>query len=186
MRVISGEKRGQRLIAPEGMDVRPTENRTKESLFNILSPILYDSVVLDLFAGSGAIGIEFLSRGSKFTYFIDNSSNSIDTIKENLRHTKLVGKSKVIKTDAIRALEEFRLESTKFDYIYVDPPFIEKDLIEDVLNLVSEGNLLEDKGIVVVEHAKNVNLNEEYNDFKRYDFRKYGKRVISFYKTKEV
>ncbi len=88
MRVISGDKKGFKLKAPKGMDTRPTEDRIKESLFNILGPINENSIVLDLFSGSGSIGIEFLSRGgAKFVYFIDNSNLSISTIKENIAHT---------------------------------------------------------------------------------------------------
>jgi len=186
LRVISGNNRGKKLIAPEGSDVRPTENRTKESLFNILSPLKQESVVLDLFAGSGAIGIEFLSRGAKVVYFVDNSLRSINTVKENLNNTRLTNRSEILMKDAITALEQFIRSYMQFDYIFIDPPFMKVELIEQALNLISEGNILNVGGIIIVEQSKEVVLLEQYNNILKYDYRKYGKRALSFYKTEEV
>lgn len=100
MRVISGERKGHNLVAPKGRNVRPTEDRVKESLFNIISPIVPGSIILDLFAGTGSIGIEFLSRGASFGFFVDKSVDSITSIKRNLEHTKYEGKSEILNLDA--------------------------------------------------------------------------------------
>ena len=123
MRVISGLKKGHKLKAPKGLEVRPTEDKIKESLFNILGNIDKDSLVLDLFGGSGSIGIEFLSRGARACYFVDISSNSISYIKDNLSHTGLNELANVIKSDSVKAIKQLSNRNLKFDYIYIDPPF---------------------------------------------------------------
>lgn len=186
MRVISGEKKGHRLKAPKGMDVRPTEDKIKESIFNIIRPLKIESIVLDLFAGSGSIGIEFLSRGAKKAYFVDASQNSIDVIKENINHTKLGDKSKVLKMDANRALSKFSGDNLKFDYIYLDPPFKYHELLYKVINSIDKYDLLESNGVLLIEHEKELNLEEEINNLNKYDFRNYGSKSISFYKKQEV
>lgn len=186
MRVISGEKRGHKLKAPKGRDVRPTEDRIKESLFNIINPITADSIVLDLFSGSGAIGIEFLSRGSKITYFTDISSTSISTIKENLEHTKLIDKSVIINKDAIKALKYFSELKLKFDYIYLDPPFKEHKLLNEAINSIIENDLLNNKGVLIIEQEKDLVLDDSYKDYIKYDSRNYGNSSLVFYRKKEV
>lgn len=186
MRVISGDKRGHKLKAPKGSDTRPTEDKIKESLFNIIRPFKYDSVVLDLFAGSGSIGIEFLSRGSKEAYLVDSSIYSIDVIKENLAHTRLKEKAKVLKIDARRAIEKFKEENIKFDYIYLDPPYKEHELLNNIINKISNYNLLENDGILIIEHEKELILENTIFNLTIFDNRNYGSKSISMYKRQEV
>lgn len=183
MRVISGEKKGHRLKAPKGNDTRPTEDKIKESLFNIIRPIKNDAVVLDLFAGSGSIGIEFLSRGASKAYFVDLSSKSIAIIKENLDHTKLEDRSVVLKKDASRALNIFRDDNIKFDYVYLDPPYINVDLLKKTLKQLASYNLIAENGLLIIEHKKELELEDVlFDTFIKYDFRNYGSKSISFYK----
>jgi 16S rRNA (guanine(966)-N(2))-methyltransferase RsmD len=186
LRVISGDKKGHRLKAPKGFDVRPTEDKIKESIFNILKPLKIEFTVLDLFAGSGSIGIEFLSRGAKKVYFIDVKQNSIDIIKENLRHTKLEDKSTVLKLEANRALRKFLKDNLKFDYIYLDPPFKNHELLFNVVDYITKHDLLEKNGLILIEHEKELNLKLNINNFYRCDYRNYGSKSISFYKKQEV
>lgn len=180
MRVISGLKKGYKLKGPKGKDTRPTEDRIKESLFNILSYIDEESTVLDLFAGSGSIGIEFLSRGAKKAYFIDRSYLSIKTIKENLGHTGLEGKSKVIKNDAIGSIKLLANENIKFNYIFIDPPYGQNLIIEALENLWEQDILVED-GTIIIEHEKGLELEGKICGFKKIDSRNYGSKSLSFY-----
>ena len=184
--MISGEKKGHRLIARKGRDVRPTENRVKESLFNIISPISSDAVILDLFAGTGGIGIEFLSRGAAFTYFVDRGSESISAIRKNLEHTKFLDKSEVIVLDARVAIKRFAAKETKFDYIYIDPPYNQVDLFHDVLQLISDNGLLKVNGLAIVEHDKKLTLKDAYGDITKFDERSYGSKLMTYYKPEEV
>ena len=141
MRIISGSRRGLRLKGPKGDQTRPTEDRIKESLFNILYNINGDHVILDLFGGSGSVGLEFLSRGAKKAYFIDKSNNSIACIRDNIAHTKFEDESVVIKNDFQRALKLLSKKKIKFDYIFIDPPY-ERGLISKALDIIGEEDIL--------------------------------------------
>lgn len=184
MRVISGIVKGHKLKAPKGNKVRPTEDRIKESLFNILGNISEDSLVLDAFGGSGSIGIEFLSRGAKKTFFVDNYYDSISTIKENLRHTKLVDNSEVFQSDIFKALKRFGKGKIEFDYIYLDPPFKQDGLVDKVLQNIDRENILNEKGILIIEHEKELKLKDYIYSFEKFDHRRYGSKSIDFYKKK--
>ena len=187
MRVISGIRKGHKLKSSKGQTTRPTEDRIKESLFNILGKLKEDSLVLDLFAGSGSIGIEFLSREAKAAYFIDSSYDSIKTIKENLTHTKLLEDAFVYKKDSLSAIEFFKDQDLKFDYIYIDPPFKNHELLFNVLKNLNKYTILKNDGIIIIEHEKSLKLDTEISAFKMIDSRNYGSKSISFFKiTKEV
>ena len=132
MRVISGSARGLKLVSPEGIKTRPTLDRVKEALFSMLYPYLSGALILDLFAGSGALGIEALSRGADKSYFIDNSGEAISCIKSNISAAKFAEASVVIKTDAIEFLKNC---NQKFDIIFLDPPYA-NGLYENAINLI--------------------------------------------------
>ena len=182
MRVISGLRKGHKLKTPKGTDVRPTEDRVKESLFNILKNIDQNSIILDGFAGSGSIGIEFLSRGAKLCYFIDRSAESIKSIEENLTHTKLKENGIVIKRDLLLMIKDFKKDNIKFDYIYLDPPFNQLNLVKDVLNEISLNDILNINGKIIIEHEKELELEEKLYNFEKTDHRKYGSKIITFYR----
>lgn len=184
MRVISGTRKGHRLKAPKGKKVRPTEDRIKESLFNILGNINENSIVLDAFAGSGSIGIEFLSRGAKITYFVDDFYDSISIIKKNLEHTKLIDKARIIKSDIFPLLKKFNKDSVLFDYIYLDPPFNQEELAPKLLKEIHKEGLLSNKGLIIVEHGKKTIMDDNILDFEKIDSRKYGSKSLTFYKIK--
>ncbi|SHJ58635.1 16S rRNA (guanine(966)-N(2))-methyltransferase RsmD [Tepidibacter formicigenes] len=184
MRVISGSARGLKLKSPKGMDVRPTTDRVKESVFNIINNRLIDSFVLDIFSGTGSLGIEALSRGAQKCTFIDSSKESIKVIKENIEKARVNDKSEVILSDAISAINKLGVRRDKFDIIFMDPPYL-KNLIEPVLEEISKKNILEEDGIIIVEHDTKDELLEEINNLYKYREKKYGNTTISFFALEE-
>lgn len=156
MRVIAGSARRIPLKSLDGMDTRPTTDRIKETLFNILAPCLYDSRFLDLFAGSGGIGIEALSRGAKEAVFVEKNPKAMQCIQENLQKTHLSSKGTTMAMDVMTAL--YRLEGKKqFDYIFLDPPYREK-LEQKVLVYLADSELLSEDGIIIVEALKDTSF----------------------------
>lgn len=147
MRVISGLARGKKLLCADGISIRPTLDRVKESIFNMIAFDVPDSACLDLFCGSGALGIEALSRGAKRAVFVDLSDKSVDITKKNLELTHLGGNAKVCKNDA---LEYLKNTNDKFDIIFLDPPY-ESSIYEDVILTILERKILTPDGIVVLE-----------------------------------
>lgn len=186
MRVISGSRKGHKLFVPKGIYIRPTEDRLKESFFNIISPLEDNSIVLDLFAGTGSIGIEFLSREAKLAYFVDKSRESIEYVNKNLLHTKLADKAVVLHLEAKKALLLFEKDKISFNYIYIDPPFADLDLFINTINLIESLNLLSQNGLLIIEHDERVILDKYCFKFEKIDERKYGKNLLTFYKYKEV
>ena len=150
MRVIAGSARSLRLQTPSGSDVRPTTDRIKETLFNILSPSLYDCDFLDIFAGSGGIGIEALSRGAGSAVFIENAAPSLACINANLEHTGLKDRATVLRSDAVLGIERLFSLGRRFDIIFMDPPYgrlLEKQVLECIL----AHPILKEEGIIVAE-----------------------------------
>lgn len=151
MRVIAGIAKGHKLQAPEGMQTRPTTDRIKETLFNILSPDLMDCSFLDLFSGTGAIGIEALSRGAKKAVFVDSSIESRKIIDNNLSHTKLADKAVVYTNKVVEVILALGEKSEKFDIIFMDPPY-KKGYVEEALKAIKDAELLNEQGYIVIEH----------------------------------
>jgi 16S rRNA (guanine(966)-N(2))-methyltransferase RsmD len=173
-RIISGTAKNINLSVPK-KGTRPITDRAKSALFSILSNITLNSIVLDLFAGSGSLGIEALSRGAKFAVFVDSADESVKCISENLQKAKLSNKAEVINSDA----KNYVLFSKRnFDLIFIDSPY--SDTNTDIINLASE--CLKKDGIIVVKHSPTYKTPDEINTLLKVDHRKYGKNAISFYK----
>ena len=152
MRAIAGSARSLKLKTLEGMDTRPTTDRIKETLFNIIGPSVYDSIFLDLFSGSGGIGIEALSRGAKEAVFVENNPKAMRCIKDNLKFTRLESKAATMTADVMNAL--YRLEGEKvFDIIFMDPPY-DHELEKKVLEYLSGSELVYDDTTIIVEASK--------------------------------
>jgi 16S rRNA (guanine(966)-N(2))-methyltransferase RsmD len=151
MRVIAGKARRIQLITPEGMNTRPTTDRIKETLFNMISSELYDCRFLDLFSGSGGIGIEALSRGAKKCTFVENNSEALRCIKENLKKTRLEEAAEVIKTDAVSAVKSLALKGEEpYDIIFMDPPY--NNLYEkEVLDALKDTALADENTTIIIE-----------------------------------
>ncbi len=183
MRVIAGSARRLNLKAPKGMDTRPTTDRVKESLFNMLNPDLYGCVFLDLFSGSGGIGIEALSRGAAKAVFVDRSPVCAGIIKENLDFTRLAENAEVIQSDVFAAVKKLGDRGEKFDIIFMDPPYLEGFYIP-VLAEIRKAGILSEDGYVVAECSKDHRLPsvEGYEIIKE---RKCGPAVMTFLNLEE-
>lgn len=153
MRVISGSARGLKLKAPDGMSTRPTADRIKESLFNIISADLYESRFLDLFSGSGSIAIEALSRGAKEAVLVDADFKSAAVIKQNLKASRLEGRAEVFNCDVISAINRLGKRGDKFDIIFMDPPY-NKDFVNAALSAVVKADILSDEGYIIAEQSQ--------------------------------
>ena len=176
MRVISGKYKGKILKGFNIDGTRPTMDRVKESLFGIIQSKIKDSVVLDLFAGSGSLGIEALSNGSSECYFVDNNIEPINILKQNIRDIKET--THVMKSDYKIALELFKNSNIRFDIIFLDPPY-KFNLINDCLNKIVEYNLLNTNGIVVCEYETEFVDNDVLELLKE---KKYGSKKIKIFK----
>lgn len=152
MRVVAGKARSLQLKSVPGMDTRPTTDRIKETLFNILSPFVPDSEFLDLFSGSGGIGIEAISRGANNACFVDNSRNAVKVIKENLAHTRFLEQSEVIASDCISAIRMLESRHRTFDIIFMDPPY-NKELEKEVLFALANSSLIDEDTLIIVESS---------------------------------
>ncbi|HCT65013.1 MAG TPA: 16S rRNA (guanine(966)-N(2))-methyltransferase RsmD [Lachnospiraceae bacterium] len=179
MRVISGKARGHKLAAPEGLDTRPTTDRIKESLFNIIAPDIYDCEFLDLFSGSGSIGIEALSRGAKKAVFVDSGKKALEAIEYNLNHTKLIDNAKIIRTDVFAAIKMLGNENAKFDIIFMDPPYM-SGLYKPTLMAILAADILNKDGCIIAEHPAKVEL-PVAEGFKIVRTKDYKKTVMSFW-----
>jgi 16S rRNA (guanine(966)-N(2))-methyltransferase RsmD len=152
MRVISGQARGLKLKAPSGLETRPTTDRIKESFFNIISPELYDADFLDLFSGSGGIGIEALSRGASSAVFVDFGNESIEVINDNLTRARLADKAEVIKGNVLSVIASLGTRGRKFDIIFMDPPY-SQGLVEAALAAIHSADILKEGGFIVAEQS---------------------------------
>lgn len=182
MRVITGTARGKKLKTLEGMDVRPTTDKVKEAVFSSIQFDLEGAAVIDLFAGSGQMGIEALSRGAKSAVFTDISKKSIDIINENLEYTELKGNAKVINTDGTDYLKS---SAAKFDIAILDPPY-RKGLIEKSLPLLE--NLMNEGGKIICEHEKELKLENCYDKIRILKTYNYGRISVTVFiaENKEV
>jgi len=152
MRVIAGTARRLQLKTLDGLDTRPTTDRIKETLFNMLTPYISGSVFLDLFAGSGGIGIEALSRGAKEAVFVEKNPKAMACVKDNLQYTKLAHKAAALTTDVLTALH--KLDGDKqFDYIFMDPPY-NQELERKVLEFLADSSLMTEDCVIIIEASK--------------------------------
>lgn len=179
MRIISGKGKGTKLITKKGDTTRPTADRVKEAMFSILSEKIVDSEILDLFAGSGALGLESLSRGASFVTFCENDKESIAIIKKNIEktHNEIDTNTNVYYIDAVRFL---KTTDKKFDIVFLDPPY--EYSIDKVLKTIFEEKILNPSGIIVYETEKDF---EDFKEFMIIDKRKYGRPYIIFLEEKK-
>lgn len=159
MRVIAGKARRLPLKTIPGVDTRPTTDRIKETLFNMLQPDLQDTFFLDLFSGSGAIGIEALSRGAEFAWFVEQNKAACQCIEENLTFTKLLPQSEIMQMDCMHAIVKLEQKEVVFDYIFMDPPY-RKQWENQVLEKLSDSSICAEKTTVILETAKDISLDE--------------------------
>ena len=178
MRVITGKARGVVLKTPDGMATRPTTDRVKEALFNIIQFDIPTARVLDLFGGTGQLGIEALSREAKSAVFVDEREDACRIIRENLKRTKLEAYGRVVRSDYMAFLKTCR---EKFDIVLLDPPYAEV-FLENSLKMITEIDILQTGGIIVTERPKGKDLPWDFPGFSRSKDYKYGNTLITIYR----
>jgi len=181
-RIIAGKYKGLILKAPKGKNTRPTIDRTKEALFSIILPYLKDAVVLDLFAGTGSLGLEALSRGARFVYLNDYNKNSNNIIKENIARCKIEDGYLIVQLDYKKAINRI---NEKLDVVFLDPPY-EKGFIAASIEKLLLNDIIRANGIIVCEHGKNELMHDNFPTLKLIMQRKYGIANISIYKKEEI
>ena len=190
MRVIAGIYRSRILKSLKGLALRPTSDRLRETLFNVLGSGIQGSRFVDVFAGTGAVGIEALSRGAEHVSFIENHAPSAALIRTNLTSLKVHSGVSVICADAIRGLETLEAKvkagHTGYDYIFMDPPYAAAADYSRVLQKLDASHLLTDRGIVTVEHRKTFDLPDSFGTLKRVRLLRQGDAALSFYRREEA
>ena len=181
MRVITGSARGVQLKTPDGMATRPTADRVKEALFSIIQFDIPTAKVLDLFGGTGQLGIEALSRGAASAVFVDAGEAACRLIRENLRRTRLEANAAVIRSDYLAYLKRCR---EKFDIIFLDPPYAEV-FLENALKCIAEIDILQSGGIIVAERPVGKDLPWDFEGFTRSKDYKYGTVLLTVYRKNE-
>jgi 16S rRNA (guanine966-N2)-methyltransferase len=179
VRIISGHLRGRRLAAVPGLATRPTTDRTREALFNILGPSVANRQVLDLFSGTGALAIEALSRGAQSALLVDNSQKALATIRKNITNCGLAGIASVRCFDLRRRLTLFATYPNCFDLIFMDPPY-GRHLVDSTLKRLHDSGALAEKALIVAEHHVDDPLTSGGKRFSLEDQRQYGKTLVSF------
>lgn len=180
MRVVSGTNKGISLKAVPGNSTRPTTDKVKEAIFNMIGPYFEGGVGLDLFAGSGGLGIEALSRGLDKIIFVDKDGKAIHTIKTNIAACRLEDNSEVYRNDAERAIKALIKREAVFDYIFLDPPYKKQQLEKLVTTIDGEGLLASD-GVIVCEHGSEISLPAKIGNLEQVKHEKYGIIAVSIY-----
>ncbi|HEY9576374.1 MAG TPA: 16S rRNA (guanine(966)-N(2))-methyltransferase RsmD [Pseudobacillus sp.] len=181
MRVISGTQKGIPLKAVPGNSTRPTTDKVKESIFNMIGPYFSDGIGLDLYAGSGGLGIEALSRGFSKMIFVDRDMKAIQTVKANLAACRFSNQSEVYRNDAERALKAVAKRDLVFDGIFLDPPYAKQQL-ERLLERIDEQKLLAQNGFIVCEHGSDHTLSREIGGLQQVRMETYGIIRVSIFK----
>lgn len=185
MRVISGYARGKRLKAPSGLHTRPITDMIKEALFNVWGSDIDESSVLDLFAGSGSVGIEALSRGAARAVFVDNDKNAVKIIHENLHNCGFNNGYELYHNDVFRAVDIFSRNHRCFDYIYIDPPFTEDRIFDQVMMALGKADILDREGILVIRTRRQRELTPSFGKLIKYREKSYGESTLHYYRCIE-
>lgn len=179
MRVITGEAKGRRLETLEGVDVRPTTDKVKEAIFSGIQFDIPGRSFLDLFAGSGQMGIEAISRGAKDATFVDSSRKAVEVVRKNLSNVGFYNRAKVVHSDGLSFLGT---NTQEYDIVFLDPPY-EKGILQEVLPIVAEK--IKKTGIIIAESNENDNILHNYGEFVLDRQRRYGKIRVSVYRHKD-
>lgn len=177
MRIIAGKLKGRRLNTPKDNKIRPTTDKVKEAIFSMLMPHLEEATVIDLFAGTGNLGLEAISRGARHCYFCDKARESLQLIKENIGYCQVENQSTIISGDYERNLERIH---EKADIIFLDPPY-KAGLLENCLHKIGELDLLTEEGVLLVERGFREILPEEIGVFTKIKEKRYGTILVSLF-----
>jgi len=180
LRIISGEARGRRLARFRGQKIRPASDKVRGAIFNILGSAFEGREVLDLFAGTGALGIEALSRGAKRVVFVESSPASLRVVEENLELCRCGARAELVKVPVERGVKLLIKRGEQFDFIFLDPPY-GKGLVEKALKMLSSGKILKEDGIITLKHSDRELPSERYGSLILNDQRAYGSQYVSFF-----
>ncbi|MDT8716463.1 16S rRNA (guanine(966)-N(2))-methyltransferase RsmD [Clostridium sp. 19966] len=181
MRVIAGIAKGRNLLPPEGMQTRPTLDRVKEAMFNIIQNKVPFSRALDVFAGTGSLGLEAVSRGAKSCILVDKHSGTFSLLKKNVTNLGFEDKCRCLNMDSYDVLNFLGKEGEKLDLIFIDPPYL-KNMIPKAIELVFNNGLLNYDGLIVTKIDSTEEIYEGYLNLKLINYRKYGHTIVCFYK----
>ena len=179
MRIISGTSKGKKLRSLRGQAIRPTSDRVKESIFNILGQEVDGKYILDLFAGTGNLGIEALSRGATRTVFVEKERSAIDLIKKNLSHCGFEDRVHIMTGEVERAIRLLHRKGEVFDFIFMDPPY-RRGLVQKTLGILQTEPLHHEDSILVIEHDRREPLSESMEEWVLLRKRRFGDTVVSF------
>ncbi len=182
MRVIAGTYRSRRLRALPGRETRPTSDRLRETLFNVLADSVQGAVWLDLYAGTGAVGIEALSRGARRVCFVESSRKAAALIRANLRDLGAESACELLEREVMAALRKLDAQGARFDFCFLDPPYRQEKAYDEVLGFLSPSELLPEKGVVIAEHDKHFDPGDGLGGLRRCRTLKQGDAVLSFYR----
>jgi len=186
VRVIAGEYRSRPLRSLRGMDIRPTTDQLRETLFNVLTAgnagALEGSAWIDLFAGTGAVGIEALSRGAAKVYFVESSAAAAKVIRQNLKSLQVESGFEVVQSDALKALRRLQAEGVAVDFVFLDPPYRMERAYREVLEFVGTSTLVKPEGAVIAEHEKRFDPGEEFGGLKTARKLVQGDAALRFYR----
>jgi 16S rRNA (guanine(966)-N(2))-methyltransferase RsmD len=184
MRVIAGKYRSRPLRSLRGVDVRPTSDRLREALFDVIAADVPESVWLDLYAGTGAVGIEALSRGARMVFFVESSHRAAELVRANLHSLGVEEGFQVIERDAVQALRLLDSQAVACDFCFLDPPYRMQDAYEEALGFLSQSRLLRPSSIVIAEHDKRFDPGAKCGALERYRELRQGDAVLSFYRLR--
>lgn len=182
MRVIAGQAKNKKLLAPSGLSTRPLTDMIKEALFNVLGEKVIGADFLDLFCGSGNAGIEALSRGASRVIFIDSSTEAIKAVKNNIANCGFDEGFEVYRNDVFRALEIMKKRELKFDIIFADPPFTNPGIFDKVMQALDKADILKEDGILVIRSKRDKEMPEKMKFISRYRLSSYGDSTLHYYK----
>ncbi|WP_027623424.1 16S rRNA (guanine(966)-N(2))-methyltransferase RsmD [Clostridium lundense] len=184
MRIIAGLAKGRKLLSPEGMGTRPTLDRVKENIFNIIQNHVYGTKALDLFAGTGSLGLEAVSRGAKECYLIDKGETTFKYLQQNVINLKFEDKCKCLNVDSYEALNLFIKKGIVFDLIFIDPPYV-REMIPPAMDVIDKNDLLVKEGLIVTKIDSSEEIYEGSQRIGLIDHRKYGNTTICLYRYRE-
>ena len=188
MRVIAGKFRSRPLRSLRGLDIRPTSDRLRETLFNVLTAgnpqALKGSVWLDLFAGTGAVGIEALSRGAEMVYFVECAKPAAELVRQNLQSLGIAEGFQILQQENVHAISQLERQQIKPDYIFLDPPYRLREAYQKTLGILGSSSLSE-SATVIAEHEKRFDLGEKFGDLRRTRTLQQGDAGLSFYRRAE-
>jgi 16S rRNA (guanine(966)-N(2))-methyltransferase RsmD len=181
MRVIAGQYRSRKLAAPSGSSTRPTSDRLRETLFNVVAPRIPGTVWLDVFAGSGAVGIEALSRGARMVYFVESGTRAVQYIRRNLSSLGIADGFEIQARDAVQGLRVLDAAAVQCDFCFLDPPYADAAAYEQTLGFLSQSRIVSLSSTVIAEHDRHHELLDRYGALQRRRVLRQGDAVLSFF-----